>query len=62
MIAKNAPIKYKGTALTIVNCFGFAITILSIQLITYALALTPNVAIYMLLALGPVIGLYKLWK
>ena len=62
MVAKNAPLKYKGTALTIVNCFGFAITILSIQLITYALALTPNVAIYMLLALGPVIGLYKLLK
>jgi MFS family permease len=62
VVAKNTRLKYKGTALTIVNCVGFAITILSIQLITYALALTSNVAIYMLLALGPMVGLYKLWK
>ena len=62
MIAKNAPSKYKGTALTIVNCIGFAITILSIQLLTYVLALTSTLAVYMLLALGPVVGLYKLWK
>ncbi len=62
LVAQNAPKEFKGTALTIVNCIGFAITILSIQLMTYALALTSNVAIYMLLTLGPVVGLYKLWK
>lgn len=35
LVAGNAPPDIKGTALTIVNSIGFAITILSIQLITF---------------------------
>lgn len=62
LVAQNAPVQFKGTALTIVNCIGFAITILSIQLISYTSILTSSVFIYAILALGPVFGLYKLWK
>ncbi|MDX1463556.1 MAG: MFS transporter, partial [Marinirhabdus sp.] len=35
LVAQNASPKHKATALTIVNCIGFSITILSIQLLTF---------------------------
>ena len=57
LVAQNAPLKDKGTALTIVNCIGFSITIISIQLIT-ALQLSLNSEyIFMILAIGPILGL-----
>lgn len=60
LVAQNANQQSKGTALTIVNCIGFAITIISIQLIT-ALRTVENVRyIYMILAIGPVLGLIAL--
>jgi peptidoglycan biosynthesis protein MviN/MurJ (putative lipid II flippase) len=60
LVAQNADQHSKGTALTIVNCIGFAITIVSIQLIT-ALRTAENARyIYMLLAIGPVLGLLAL--
>ena len=62
LVAQNAPVQFKGTALTIVNCIGFAITIVSIQLLTYSTALTSSAFVYTILALGPVFGLVKLWR
>ncbi len=60
LVAQNAPAETKGTSLTIVNCIGFAITIGSIQLIN-ALRNNGNAQyIYMLLAIGPVLGLIAL--
>jgi MFS family permease len=60
LVAQNADQQSKGTALTIVNCIGFAITIISIQLIT-ALRTTENARyIYVILAIGPVLGLLAL--
>lgn len=60
LIAQNAPAEGKGTALTIVNCIGFAITIVSIQLIG-TLRTDANLQyIYMLLAVGPALGLIAL--
>ncbi|MDB2385369.1 MFS transporter, partial [Polaribacter sp.] len=35
LVAKAAPQEEKGTALTIVNCIGFSITIISIQLLSF---------------------------
>src|SRR6202000_2040208 len=62
LVAQNASVESKGTALTIVNCIGFGITIISIQLIT-ALRNENNAQyIYMLLAIGPVLGLIALLK
>jgi MFS family permease len=57
LVAQNAPATSKGSSLTIVNSIGFAITIISIQLIN-ALRTADNAHyIYMLLAVGPVLGL-----
>ncbi|MBE9666233.1 MFS transporter [Mucilaginibacter boryungensis] len=62
LVAQNAPAETKGTALTIVNCIGFAVTIGSIQLIN-ALRTTTNAQyIYILLAIGPVLGLLALTR
>lgn len=60
LVAQNAPEMSRGTSLTIVNCIGFSITILSIQLI-HALTGTMSAKyIFMILALGPVLGLMAL--
>jgi MFS family permease len=60
LVAQNAPVATKGTSLTIVNCIGFSITIVSIQLIN-ALRTSANAQyIYLLLAVGPVLGLLAL--
>jgi MFS family permease len=60
LVAQNAPAQSKGTSLTIVNCIGFAITIVSIQMVS-ALRTPQNMGyIYMLLAVGPVLGLMAL--
>lgn len=60
LVAQNAVAEIKGTALTIVNCIGFAITIISIQLITGMIALTDSNGIYTILAIGPILGLIAL--
>jgi len=62
LVAQNAQPESKGTALTIVNCIGFFITIISIQLIN-ALRTDANASyIYALLAIGPILGLIALMK
>ncbi len=62
LIAQNAIPALKGTALTIVISIGFAVTIVSIQLIS-ALRTSENANfIYMLLALGPIVGLISLFR
>ena len=57
LVAENAPENDKGAALTIVNCIGFSITILSIQLISILFHSTSSNFIFLLLAIGPVSGL-----
>ena len=62
LVAQSAPEESRGTSLTIVNCIGFSITIISIQTLK---ALSENITakyIYMLLAIGPVLGLVALLK
>ncbi|MBK0383201.1 MFS transporter [Pedobacter sp. SD-b] len=60
LVAQNAPQQNRGTALTIVNCIGFSITIISIQFLQ-TISLQINIQyLYMLLALGPILGLYAL--
>jgi hypothetical protein len=62
MIANNAAAEIKGSALTIINCLGFIVTIFSIQLISTLSAYTNSNTIYLCLALGPIIGLLALRK
>ena len=57
LVAQNVAAKNKGTALTIVNSIGFSVTIISIQLINNFKEITNSNFIYLLLAIGPIIGL-----
>lgn len=58
LVAQSAPSELKGTGLTIVNSIGFAITIASIQLLTYLSTLFDHPAVWMVLAVGPMMGLF----
>ncbi len=62
LVANSAEAKIKGTALTIVNCIGFAITIVSIQLLTILMTTYQSTNIYLVLAIGPIFGLLALRK
>ena len=62
MVANNADSALKGSALTLVNCIGFAITIISIQLLNYAQLNFAPTLLYSILAIGPVLGLWALLK
>ncbi|MFN8345168.1 MAG: MFS transporter [Spirosomataceae bacterium] len=60
LVAQNAPEESRGTSLTIVNCIGFAITIVSIQFINSLSDKIDAQYLYLLLAIGPVFGLVAL--
>ncbi len=60
LVAQNATPELKGTALTIVNCIGFSLTIISIQLLSMLSAQMDPTYLYLLLALGPLLGLLSL--
>ena len=60
LVAQNAPAEVKGTALTIVNCIGFAVTIFSIQLLGGMQLAGASQWMYVLLGLGPCFGLIAL--
>jgi MFS family permease len=62
LVAQNAKPELKGTALTIVNCIGFSITIISILLLTWMSEVTNSNYIYMTLAIGPLLGLLAFGK
>lgn len=62
LVAKTAIPEYKGTALTIVTCIGFAITIVSIQFLTYLQNWMKTDSLFVLLAPGPLIGLLFLFR
>ena len=49
-----------GSALTIVNCIGFSITIVSIQVTSYLSDKVDARFIFLALAIGPVFGLAAL--
>jgi MFS family permease len=62
LVAQNAPEASRGTSLTIVNCIGFAITIVSIQFINAISSHIEAEYLYAFLAIGPVLGLVALFK
>lgn len=62
LVAQNAEGESRGTALTIVNSIGFAITILSIELATFFLTFLNPVYVFTMLAAGPVFGLLSLYR
>lgn len=63
LVAQNSDAQSKGTALTIVNCIGFAITIVSIQLLNFLISNTNYTQYaFLILAIGPIVGLISLKK
>ena len=60
LVAQHAPEASRGSSLTIVNCIGFSITVISIQLINWVSDTMNAQFIYMLLAIGPLLGLIGL--
>ena len=62
MVAGSADRSYVATGLTIVNSMGFAITIVSIQLVSSIWILSGSPKIFWLLFLGPLAGLFALHK
>lgn len=58
LLAKNAPAQARGSSLTIVNCIGFSITIISIQFLNMVSGIIDPRYMYMLLAIGPILGLF----
>jgi len=62
LITNNAAAESTGTALTIVHPIGFAITILSIQLITLLLTLVDPLYVFPIIAAGPALGLWSLYR
>jgi len=60
LIAQTAPAENKASALTIVNCIGFSITIISIQLLNFLSGLIGIEWLFVFLLPGPALGLYAL--
>ncbi|MEO5905436.1 MAG: MFS transporter [Saprospiraceae bacterium] len=60
LIANTAPIENRASALTMVNCIGFGITIISIQLLNFLSTAIPPQWLLFLLFPGPVLGLYMM--
>ncbi|WP_028374994.1 MFS transporter [Leeuwenhoekiella sp. MAR_2009_132] len=62
LVASNAIAAYRGTALTLVNCVGFAITIISIQLVGYFAVQFDMQYLFLVLAVGPIFGIFSLLR
>jgi len=60
LVASAVPLELKGTALTLVNCIGFSISIISIQLLTYWLDVMDSSYIFTVLTIGPILGLWAM--
>jgi MFS family permease len=60
MVAQNAVEESRGSALTIMNCIGFSITIVSLQCTSFLLSFFNPEIVFTVLALGPILGLIAL--
>ncbi len=60
LVAQRAPAEGRGTALTLVTCIGFGITIVSILLLNRMSEYISQVWLYWLLMPGPVMGLISM--
>ncbi len=62
LVALHAPETYRGTSLTIVNCIGFSITIVSIQTLNLLSHYISTQYLFVCLAAGPLLGLRALYQ
>ena len=57
IVARTAPPELVGSALTLVNCIGFSITVVSLSLIQWIASIVSPQYLLVLLAVGPLTGL-----
>lgn len=62
LVAQNAPVESKGTLLTITNCIGFSLTIISIQLFSRLTEVIKSEYLFVFLAIGPILGLWVMFE
>ncbi|WP_299112871.1 MFS transporter [uncultured Winogradskyella sp.] len=62
LVAQHTKPDSKGTALTIVNCIGFTITIISILVFNKLVEVYNPQFLFVILGIGPLFGLYHLRK
>lgn len=62
IVAETAKPSLRGTGLIIVNCIGYTITIISIQLLSFLSNTLPPEWIFIFLAIGPVFGVVALMR
>ena len=60
LVAQNAAEESRGSALTIMNCIGFSITIVSLQCTSFLIRFFSAEIVFITLALGPILGLVAL--
>lgn len=60
IVARTAPRELVGSALTLVNCIGFSITVVSLSLTQWLAGLVPQQYLLILLAIGPAAGLVSM--
>ena len=60
LVAANAPVTVRGSAITITICIGFAISIVTIQLLGFMQSIIAPQYLFLLLAPGPVVGVLLL--
>ena len=56
LVARNAPEEIRGSAITLVICIGFSITIVSIQILNALQNVIPTEYLFLILAPGPILG------
>jgi hypothetical protein len=60
LVAGSVSPELKGTALTLVNCIGFTITIFSLQLLgSLQQIITPDL-LFLILCIGPILGVWQM--
>jgi MFS family permease len=57
MVARTAPRALVGSALTLVNCIGFSITVVSLALVQWLATVLPIQYVLVVLTPGPAVGL-----
>ncbi|HEY0740564.1 MAG TPA: MFS transporter [Chryseosolibacter sp.] len=62
LTARGAPAEVRGSAITMVVCIGFAVTIISIQLISFLETVIPFEYLFLILLPGPVFGCLAMRK
>jgi MFS family permease len=60
LVAANAPTSVRGSAITITVCIGFAISIITIQLLAFMQSIISSEYLFLLLAPGPIVGVLLL--